>query len=93
MVGYLVRRAADQQQSHVIPARIGERVRVVQGDVNGIAGADGACFVADSHLARAIQDVINFLGNMVLMASDSCARRQDFFGQTAQCNGRRGAVY
>ena len=42
MVGYLVRRAADQQQSHVIPARIGERVRVVQGDVNSIAGADGA---------------------------------------------------
>ena len=93
MVGYLVRRAADQQQSHVIPARVGERVRVVQGDVNGITGADSVRFVADSHLARAIQDVINFLGNMVLMASDSRARRQDFLSQTAQCNGRRGAVY
>ncbi len=75
MVGYLVRRAADQQQSHVIPARISERVRVVQGNVNGITGADGARFVADSHPARAAQDVIDFLGNMMLMASDSCARR------------------
>jgi hypothetical protein len=62
-------------------------------DEDGVTSCHLSDFVADSHSPRAAQNVVNLFRLRVMMPPDGRACGQDFFGEAATLDVRRGAVY
>lgn len=74
---------ADEDDPHRDVAGIPERVHGVARDVDCVARGDRFAVVADRHLARPVDDVVDLLGLAMQVRGDGRARRKQLFGDAA----------